>query len=661
MKFVGRFVLVASAACCAFALPRAVTAQAAPGAQDAVIVQAQEAFRAKNAKQLAQLLPRARGHLLEMWVAYWEQTNRIRDAGFEEFRAFARAYPGAYVTDRLRNDWLLELGRRAVGGDAGAWADFASEIGNFVMRDDPQVDCYNFLRRHLAGEDVIDAAYAHWMRQRGSEGCDAMGEAIVRDGITSGKLSAAQVWQRMRRFFEQDRLAPATRIANYLPGPVDTRILTAVYNDPSKFLLRKPAYTPPSGHSQLNVLALVRLARQSPESAAQWLQQPENLATIAPDDRPYVWGQIGRAAALALDDRAAQWYANTGDADLADEVLMWKVRAALRAGDWKQVLVAVPRMDAEALQDPAWMYWLGRAYAKQGDRASARVLYKAVASPFTFYGKLATEELGQAIALPQPPEPPADEAVAQARARPGIQRALKLFSLDLRSEAVREWNFTLRGQNDAELHATAEVACQAQIWDRCINTSERIKQLPDIRQRFAMPFRDAIRRAAQQQGLDEAYVFGLIRQESRFITDARSAVGASGLMQLMPATARWTAKKAGVSLASGINDVATNVSLGTAYLRLLKDEFDGNEALAAAGYNAGPGRPRKWRNGPLVEAAIFAENVPLAETRDYIKRVLSNATIYAALITGQPQSLKARLGLVGPRTARSAPENDELP
>ncbi|MCX8116245.1 MAG: lytic transglycosylase domain-containing protein, partial [Burkholderiaceae bacterium] len=206
---------------------------------------------------------------------------------------------------------------------------------------------------------------------------------------------------------------------------------------------------------------------------------------------------------------------------------------------------------------------------------------------------------------------------------------------------------------DRELIATAEVGCQAQLWDRCVNTSDRTRELVDVRQRYAMPFRDAIKSGAQGAGLEEAYVFGLIRQESRFITDARSSVGAGGLMQLMPATARWTAKKIGVDLSPGVNDIGTNVALGTAYLRMLKDEFDGHEALAAAGYNAGPGRPRKWRamgiGRSAVEAAVFAENVPFNETRDYVKRVLSNATVYAALISGQPQSLKARLQAVAAR------------
>ncbi|MEO7127277.1 MAG: lytic transglycosylase domain-containing protein, partial [Rhodoferax sp.] len=157
--------------------------------------------------------------------------------------------------------------------------------------------------------------------------------------------------------------------------------------------------------------------------------------------------------------------------------------------------------------------------------------------------------------------------------------------------------------------------------------------------------------------------YGLIRQESRFIIDARSGVGASGLMQVMPATARWTAKKIGLAnfSADQITDRDTNIAIGTGYLKLILDDFNGSMPLAAAAYNAGPGRPRSWRNGPVLDGAIWAENVPFAETREYVKKVMANTTDYAALLTGQPQTLRSRLGTVGPRDAGEPETGKDLP
>jgi soluble lytic murein transglycosylase len=255
-----------------------------------------------------------------------------------------------------------------------------------------------------------------------------------------------------------------------------------------------------------------------------------------------------------------------------------------------------------------------------------------------------------------------------AWANPGLQRALYAIRIGLRSEGVREWNYSTNlhtpgGMGERELLAAADLACQAQVWDRCINTSERTSSEVDASQRYPMPLRDIVVQRSQEIGLDPAYVYGLIRQESRFIMDARSHVGASGLMQVMPATAKWTARKIGMSgfEPGQLTDKQVNVRIGTSYLKLVLDDFGGSMPLAAAAYNAGPSRSRAWRNGPTLEGAIWAENVPFAETRNYVKKVLSNTTVYAAIITGQPQSLKQRLGVVGPRLLGERDPNEDLP
>jgi soluble lytic murein transglycosylase len=157
---------------------------------------------------------------------------------------------------------------------------------------------------------------------------------------------------------------------------------------------------------------------------------------------------------------------------------------------------------------------------------------------------------------------------------------------------------------------------------------------------------------SEQMGLDEAWVYGLIRQESRFIADIKSRVGASGLMQLMPATAKWVASKLGLKdwRWSQVTDVDTNVNLGTYYLRHVYDTLDSQPVLASAAYNAGPGRARVWRPDTAIEGAAYAETIPFNETRDYVKRVMSNSTYYAHVFGQQVYSLKQRLGTIGPRS-----------
>jgi soluble lytic murein transglycosylase len=420
-------------------------------------------------------------------------------------------------------------------------------------------------------------------------------------------------------------------------------------------------------------LALIRIANTDPDKAAQLLEKKWGLM-LTKEEHNWVWGVIGKQAAQKLQDNAHSYFNKVSrNQDLNDDLLIWKTRAALRSGDWKAVIAAVDAMDS-AKQDSTWIYWKARGQlaanptATEPMRLEALASLQSIASVKGFYEQLAMEELGLAITAPAKPEALTPQEKTMAAQNAGLQRALTALSLGLRSEGNREWNYTTNlhtpgGMSERELLAAADLACSKQVWDRCINTSERTKLAIDFDQRFPMPLKDTVLRRTKEIQLDPAYVYGLIRQESRFIMDAKSVVGAAGLMQVMPATAKWTAKKIGMTnfQPHQITDQEINVAIGTGYLKLVLDDFDGSLPLAAAAYNAGPSRSRNWRKGPVLEAAIWAENIPFNETRDYVKKVLSNTTNYAAIITGQPQSLKARLGTVGPRNSQAPAENTDLP
>jgi len=278
-----------------------------------------------------------------------------------------------------------------------------------------------------------------------------------------------------------------------------------------------------------------------------------------------------------------------------------------------------------------------------------------------FYGLLAAEELGAMAGIPEPFHVASEASVTAAGAVAGLVRALELYRLDLRTEATREWVFTIRGMDDTQLLAAAEVARRAGIFDRAINTADRTLSAHNYKVRFLAPFKDVFQEHARVFGLEEAWVFGLVRQESRFIVNAKSSVGASGLMQLMPATASWVAKKNGVRNYSParVTEVPINVALGTGYLRLVLDDL-GHPVLASAAYNAGPGRARRWRADQPLEGAIYAETIPFNETRDYVKKVMSNTMYYAQIFGGKLVPLKDRLGRI-PARASGERFNEELP
>jgi soluble lytic murein transglycosylase len=366
-------------------------------------------------------------------------------------------------------------------------------------------------------------------------------------------------------------------------------------------------------------------------------------------------------ASMNLDPRAYQWYRESGSVRLSDNNEAWRVRMALRQPkiDWKWVMQGIDTMREPHRSDPTWVYWKARGLAATGKKAEAEKAYLSIAADCSFYGQLAAEELGRTISAPKRPEAVTEKELAQARANPGLQRAVTLFKRGWRLEAVPEWNFTLRGMTDRQLLAASELARRESIYDRVVVTSGRTKNEVDFTQRFVAPFEGRVSAQAREVNVEPAWVYGLIRQESLFIMDARSHVGASGLMQLMPATAKWMAKKIGLTdfTPNSVNDFDTNTKLGTSYLSMVQSDLGGSQVLASAGYNAGPGRPMLWRSklDAPVEGAIFAETIPFNETRDYVKKVMSNATYYAAVFSGNPQSLKQRLGQIEPRPYGRSP------
>ncbi|MGA0570280.1 transglycosylase SLT domain-containing protein [Variovorax sp. VNK109] len=649
-----------------FAMPVALAqaSNASTAAGDSVILEMNQAYKRGDKKRLSALLPQARGHALEPWAAYWELRARLDEAPMAEVQDFFTRYAGSYQEDRLRNDLLLLMGQRR------DWTNFAALHPSFRMGDDREVRCYALLIEHIGKvSDVTAEVRRLWLSIReADDGCTTAADRL----ISEKKMQPEDAWRKARLAMENNRPRVARKAVEMVAPEVSNQI-DEINSNAARYLTSRVTAAA-RVRKELVLLALIKMAASDPGAAALQLENKWGPQLTA-EERNWGWGTIGKQAANRLSPDALAHFAKVSkDADLTDDMLGWKVRAALRAGStprWPLVKEAIQAMSAEARQDSTWIYWNARALLatakNEADKAEATKMLEGIAGMRGFYEQLAQEDLGRRITLPAKPAVLTADEMAAARQNLGLNRGLYAILIGLRSEGVREWNYatnlhTPGGMNDRELLAAADFACQREVWDRCINTSERTRGVIDVEQRFPMPFHDAVLKRTAEIGLDPAYVYGLIRQESRFIMDARSGVGASGLMQVMPATARWTAKKIGLNnfTQDQITDRDTNIAIGTGYLKLVLDDFQGSMPLAAAAYNAGPGRPRNWRNGPMLEAAIWAENVPFSETRDYVKKVLSNTVVYSALITRQPQSLKGRLGTIGPREG-AAPENKDLP
>lgn len=607
-------------------------------AQDDTFLQLRDAVRKQESARIERLAGNLTNYPAPSYVAYYRLKSRIETASEPEILGFIERYKDSAIADRLRNDWLLVLAKK------GQWTTFDREYPLFQLKDDFQLKCYALISKASQGHDVADEASKLLdVTRKNNEGCFSLIATLKQNG----QFKDDDLWFQVRTAGEAGAAAFVKRLA-VLSGASQADVSRAL-EVPAAILSNGPG-TSRASH-EVFILALGQMAKKDPQEAANILEKASDKLT--PAEVKAAWAQIALPSSISLAPAALTYWKKAGNTPLSSYAQEWKVRTALRSHDWKSVDAWVDNMPPSLKKDLAWVYWKGRAQQSFDHHEEARRHFSKIAGQHHFYGQLALEELGKKIDIPATATPATAFELNAMANNPGLQLALKFFSMNMRFEGTREWNWQLRGMTDRELLAAAEFARKNGVLDRMVNTSDKTKEAFNFTQRFPMPFKENMKIATKELGLDMSWAYGLIRQESRFIMDARSVAGASGLMQLMPATASHVAKKIGLAgySASEINSLETNILLGTNYLKMMLNQLDNSETLATAGYNAGPGRPRTWRSRltRTVEGAIFAETIPFSETRDYVKSVMSNATYYAALTEGRPQSLKKRLGKISPQ------------
>lgn len=610
-------------------------------------IAAREAFQADKADQLAVYAKRLQNYVLSPYVDYYQLRLQLKQAEATVIRAFLSLYRDSYIADRLREEWLQQLGKNR------QWDLFAEEYP-LLVNSNNALYCYSLQQRMDANDiDALAEARLLWFTGDSMpESCTPLFNALVASGLISGE----DIWTRIRMALEAGNTGVAKYINRHLPANQALNIskLNAAGKNPLHYLEQQKKIESRSDR-EIALYAIQLLLRSDTNRAyVNWIKISDQL----PDaDQSYFYGILAYRAALRHDSRALDWFSDASRknaaASLTDTQLAWKARAALRAGDWQLVLQTIESMSDSLQQTDTWLYWKARALKENEEISEANAIFARLSAEHDFYGQLAREELGTMLSVPDKTYEVSAKEIAKMQHVPGIQRALELFRLGLRVQAVREWNWTIRKYDDAQLLAAAKVAQQNGIYDRAINTAEKTVLHHDFNLRFLAPHRHELNTILQQHALDEAWVYGLIRQESRFIADVKSHAGAMGLMQVMPATASWVAKQLGMhdyrtSLAIEIN---TNLKLGSYYLKHVLTSFDNQPLLASAAYNAGPGRARRWRDTKALEGAVYAETIPFGETRDYVKKVLNNSMYYAKVLDHDISSptLKQRLGVVAPK------------
>lgn len=617
---------------------------------------ARKALAAGDLKTYWRLLDELEAYPLVGYLHYDYLRTRLSATSDREIEQFLQRYADSPISAQLRSAWLYTLAREH------RWDLFLRE---YRPSADTALRCYALQARlglhpRSVTKDWLDQVQALWLVGRSQpQECDAVFKAW-----RGARLTPQLVWQRIRLAMEKGELTLAGRLAKDLNAEDQVWVARwqRMYKNPRE-RLQDPTYQADVPHAyEIICHGIKRLARNDAGSAAAAWQGLKGNYTFSAEQIGVTTREIAIDAALQGLPQALSWLTAVEPAYVDDRVRQWRVRAALASQNWPAVLHWIEALDGDERDKEQWRYWRARALEQpplaeqpqagppQPDpKAQARQIYAELAKERSYYGFLAADRLEQPYSFNAHPIVADAKALNTLGAQPGIIRTYDLYLLGFTLEARREWERTLSTLDERHLQLAALLASHWGWHDRAILTSAKAKYFDDLALRFPTLFRVQVLANAKQNGLDPAWVYGVMRQESAFIVDARSSAGALGLMQLMPATGKRTARalKSRLKRTSELFDPDTNILLGSAYLKQVLTAHEGHPVLATAAYNAGPGRVAQWLPASLLPADIWVETVPFTETRNYIQQVMAYTTIYSQRLGRAVVPLKRRMPDIG--------------
>jgi soluble lytic murein transglycosylase len=595
-------------------------------------------------------LKRLDGYVLRGYAEYEFLKDRIERTDTQTVRDFIRANAHTPLPDLLRQRWLHSIAER------GNWVTFMREYAD--VPGDTALTCLYLEQRWKAGErgaSIVERIDQLWKSgQRQPSECNP----VFAEWRHAGYGTSEKVWERIELAMEARELSLARDLAEYLPPAerVWVERWRAMHRNPADSLasIRYPIETPVA--RMIVRYGVVRLAYRDPEEAMHRWQELKRTHEFFGEDENYVLRYIGILAAQKRLPSALKWLSAVSAESDDLSLKLWRVYAALWAGEWdtaRRFIAALPDGERASTR---WRYWSARILERRGEDAAAKPIYTALARERDYYGFLAADRIGAEYAMQHVSVDAAPAEIAKIEARRDIQAAHELYVLGEIADARRQWQWATRDLNDRELQVAAVIARQWGWYDRAIQTVVKSGHPDDLELRFPVIYRDVIEANAEKYDIDPGWIYGVVRQESAFVVDARSDAGALGLMQLLPSTGRAGIRQ--LRLRTRVEDallsVETNVRIGVNYLKQVLDRYGGHQVLATAAYNAGPNRVSDWIPDEVTDADVWIETIPYNETRGYVKNVLAFAAVYEYRLGKQPTRLMTRMPAVPPRAPSGA-------
>ncbi|MFQ5995549.1 MAG: transglycosylase SLT domain-containing protein [Acidiferrobacterales bacterium] len=606
------------------------------------------ALEAGELETFRELYQRLDGYILQGYLQYALLNDRLSSTPRETIERFLEEHDYAPISAQLRIKWLKHL---AAEGD---WEMFLQRyqpgIGN------RELECHWLKQRHERGEDQASLAPGIeklWLTpKRLPSACNTLFQRWEKAGLLNDEL----VWARIERLMQRGRLSFAKELANRYLDAKDRRWVRHwqdMHRRPAQ-QLEKVRYASDRGARARTIIkhGVVRLAYRDPEAAmTQWARLREKHPSLA-DDNDEILRRVGVIGVQRHVPEALQWLTAIENADADPLLRRWRLRAALRSGDWELAKRFVTTLTEDEQRDRFWWYWTARIMEQTNEPTKAGYLYALAARERNYYGFLAADRIGANYVMQHAPLAGRAEEIQAVRQRRDVHAARELFVIGDLINARRQWGWVIRDMSPSELEAAALVARDWGWHDRVIYTLSRAGHRDDLDLRFPVLYRDTVESNAEANNLDPSWIYGVMRQESAFVPDARSPAGALGLMQLLPSVGRATGKQLKLKIRSheALLAVENNLRLGAAFLKKMLRRYGGHHTLATAAYNAGPSRVRAWLpQAAVIEADIWVETIPYNETRHYVKNVMAYTAVYDHRLQRPPVRLCRRMPPVAAR------------
>jgi len=624
------------------AAPVQATGKTALSAEQKDFLAAEHALRQGQHTLFLRLKSSLRNYPLYPYLRYAELLRYISRTPARDIRSFMQKHAGTSLAQRLQRQWLDNLARRR------RWREF---VENYQPLGSTALQCRLHVAQLKLGQSgkAFHGAQQMWLSgESRPRACDPLFVAWRK----AGQLTPVLAWQRIELAMGKNKARLALYLRRFLPKAEQkwARLWYHIHNRPSRILKDRSLRKDSPRIRQFVLHGLKRMAKRDADAALRaWNTLQERYAF---NDEQIIAAEynIGLNLARQAHPLALSWLAKPRLMNHTDRRLRaWRIRAAMRLGAWETAAAWIESLPESEKKDDMWRYWLARALETTGEKERARNIYSDLGRARNYYGFLAADKLGAPYHFADHPVEITATARQQLEAVPAIIRARELFQLGRIVDARREWAYAAGAMGAQQLEQAAKLAQEWGWYSRSIATAALARSWDDLGLRFPAAYRQTVFNNAAKNSLDLSWVYAVIRQESAFTEDARSPVGALGLMQVMPRTARLLARhsRGRRHIRRLLLSPEPNIRFGTAYLRILLDRMKGHAVLATAAYNAGPGRVREWLPyEKAMPADLWVETIPFNETRLYLQRVLFYTVIYEQRLGFSP-SMRARMQPVG--------------